>query len=68
MQVPKRVCKVCMKEHARIYSGKMGKDSCWRDEHGLIWNGKTCGACNRSRVRDAVAKSRQNKKPQTELP
>lgn len=62
MQSSKRVCKVCMKEHARNYSGKIGKDSSWRDEHGLLWNGKICGACNRDRVRDAVAKHRQSKK------
>lgn len=61
MQLNKRVCKVCMNEHLRIYSGKMGKDSSWRDEHGLLWNGKTCGGCNRDRVRVAVAKSRNKK-------
>lgn len=62
MEPSKRTCKVCMKEHLRIYSGKIGKDSSWRDEHGLLWNGKTCGVCNRNRIREAVSKHRQSKK------
>lgn len=62
MQLSRRVCSVCMKEHVRIYSGRKGKNSFWRDEHGLLWNGRMCGGCNRVRIRGAVAKYREKKK------
>lgn len=71
MELSKRVCKKCMKLHVRAYSGKIGRHSSWRDEHGLLWNGKICGACNRERIRDAVNKHRLNKKSEnngTDLP
>lgn len=61
MNVAKRVCKDCMNEHVRIYSGRKGKNLFYRDEHGLLWNGRTCGGCNRVRVRGAVNKHRQKK-------
>lgn len=58
MKLDKRVCTTCMKLHVRAYSGKKGKNTFWRDEHGLLWNGKMCGGCNRERIREAVAKHR----------
>lgn len=61
MELSKRVCKKCMQIHVRAYSGKRGKNSFWRDEHGLLWNGKTCGVCNRNRIRGAVEKHRLKK-------
>lgn len=67
MEQNKRVCKVCMREHMRIYSGKWnGKDKAWRDENGLIWNGKVCGVCNRVRVRDAMHKLREKRNEKIE--
>lgn len=61
MELSKRVCKKCLKLHVRAYSGRKGKNSFWRDEHGLLWNGKICGGCNRERIRGAVEKHRQKK-------
>lgn len=61
MELSKRVCKQCMQLHVRAYSGRKGKSSFWRDEHGLLWNGKICGVCNRERIREAVNKHRLKK-------
>lgn len=62
MQLSKRVCSKCMRLHVRAYAGRKGKNLFYRDEHGLLWNGKLCGGCNRIRIREAVTKHRAQKK------
>ncbi len=66
MEKNRRVCKVCLKEHWRIKSGRWGKDTAWRDEHGILWNGRVCGACNRISLRERVAKARKKKQDATQ--
>lgn len=56
-----KVCKICMKEHMRIYSGFFpNRRIIWRDQTGLMWNGKMCGVCNRTRSREGN-RARRNK-------
>lgn len=63
IETNKRVCKTCMVEHLRILVGKFNnKDKKFVDEHGMTWNGHTCGYCNRLRVRSAMARLNERKK------
>lgn len=47
-----RICKVCNKLKTRKQDGKFNaKDKKWRDDDNLLWNGSSCGSCNRERVK-----------------
>lgn len=56
------VCKVCLKPHMKIYAGKWKLTKSWRDEHGLLWNGKVCGQCNREQTREKMTRHRERKR------
>lgn len=58
-----RLCKVCNTLKQRIEAGKFdAKNKKWKDEDGLIWNGSTCGSCNKKRVRIAMRIKRDAEK------
>ncbi len=58
-----RRCKTCRDLHERILVGKFdSKNKKYVDETGLTWNGNTCGACNRDRVKDVMRTTRERRK------
>ena len=63
METDIRVCKSCQKLRKRVFAGRYrGKDKRFVDENGLLWNGSVCGLCNIARVRNHMAKLRQERK------
>lgn len=50
------VCRVCGRPRKRIRVGTWCKKKVymktpkWRDEDGLLWNGKVCGICHRNQT------------------
>lgn len=39
-------CKICKEHKLRIQDGMFDhKNKRWRDESGLMWNGRTCPTC-----------------------
>lgn len=62
------VCKTCAKLKQRNLAGRWkGKDKKYVDEFGLFWNGKVCGVCNLERVRNHMAKMREQRKQEALL-
>lgn len=46
------ICKVCRQLKVRISDGKFNdRDKKYRDEQGLLFNGKTCGSCHQEKMR-----------------
>ena len=59
----KVICKGCQKPQEWVLAGKYPNGiKKWRDGSGLTCNGKICGSCNRSRVKDTMRKGRATKK------
>ena len=55
-------CKKCGQLKQRTRAGNFGiKNKRYVDEHGLNWNGKTCGVCNLDRVRNAMKNLRDKR-------
>jgi len=59
MNQDQRVCKICMQLHSRLRVGKWKKDVIYRDERGLLWNGRTCGLCHREMSRQGMLRFRK---------
>ena len=56
-------CKQCNTLQTWTLAGKFPNGiKKWRDEDGLICNGKLCGSCNRDRVKSTMRKGRESKK------
>lgn len=55
MEANLRLCKKCNKLKQRIEDGKFdNRNKRWKDESGLLWNGSTCGECNKERIKLAM--------------
>ena len=53
-----RLCRYCSNDKAHIFSGQILKDGSkvFRDEKGGRWAGWRCPGCERSRVRQSLAR------------
>ena len=57
-----KLCKICNKIKKRLMVGRYNhKDKKWADEEGGLWNGRSCGVCNKDRVKKAMQKTRAEK-------
>lgn len=63
IETRKATCKKCETQQLWTLDGKYPNGiKKWRDESGLTCNGRVCGSCNRSRVKDTMRKGRASKK------
>lgn len=59
-----RLCKRCNEVKRRTLSGKYpdNRDKKYVGDDGLLWNGSTCGICNRKRAKEIMAARRLRQK------
>lgn len=60
METDLRKCKLCNQMKIRRQDGVFpdGVNKIWRDENGLMWNGRLCGSCNQTRSKEVMRKKR----------